>query len=43
MRFIYIYLKINEGEISEYTPEVIFDIGEKGRDNSATVWVYQLL
>ena len=38
-----IYIKINEGEITEYTPEVIFDIGEKGRDNSATVWVYQLL
>lgn len=38
-----IYLKINEGEITEYTPEVIFDIGEKGRDNSATIWVYQLL
>ena len=38
-----IYLKINEGEISEYNPEVIFDIGGKGRDNSATIWVYQLL
>lgn len=38
-----IYLKINEGEITEYTPEVVFDIGEKGRDNSASIWVYQLL
>ena len=38
-----IYLKINEGEITEYTPEVMFDIGEKGRDNSGTIWVYQLL
>lgn len=38
-----IYLKINEGEITEYTPEIEFSIGEKGRDNSGSIWIYQVL
>lgn len=38
-----IYLKINEGEITEYTPDVAFNIGEKGRDNSGSIWIYQVL
>lgn len=38
-----IYIKINEGEITEYTPEIAFDIGEKGRDNSGSIWIYQVL
>ena len=38
-----VFLKIEEGEISDYTPEIEFTIGEKGRDNSGTVWIYQIL
>lgn len=38
-----IYVKINEGEITDYTPDVAFNIGEKGRDNSGRIWVYQVL
>ena len=38
-----IFMKIDEGEITEYTPEVEFSIGEKGRDNMATIWIYQVL
>jgi len=37
------YVKIGEGEITEYSPEVSFSIGEKGRDNSGTIWIYQVL
>jgi len=38
-----VFLKIEEGEITEYTPEVQFTIGEKGRDNTGSVWIYQVL
>lgn len=38
-----LYLKINEGDITEYSPEVAFSIGEKGRDNSGSIWIYQVL
>ena len=38
-----LYLKINEGDITEYSPEVVFNIGEKGRDNSGSIWIYQVL
>lgn len=38
-----VYLKINEGEITEYTPDIAFNIGEKGRDNSGSIWIYQVL
>mgnify|MGYP003296257389 CR=1 FL=1 len=37
------YVKIGEGDISEYTPDVAFDIGDKGRDNSGSIWIYQVL
>ena len=30
-------------QINKYTPELSFDIGGQGRDNSGTIWVYQLL
>lgn len=38
-----LYVEFDEGEINEMTPEISFDIGDKGRDNSGTIWVYQLL
>ena len=38
-----IFILFEEGEITSYTPELSFDIGEKGRDNSGTIWVYQLM
>lgn len=38
-----LYVIFEEGEIADYTPEISFDIGNKGRDNSASIWVYQLL
>ena len=38
-----LYVTFEEGEISDYNPEISFDIGEKGRDNSGTIWIYQLL
>lgn len=38
-----IFVKINEGEITDYSPEISFNIGEKGRDNSGTIWIYQVL
>lgn len=38
-----LYVLFEEGEINSYAPELSFDIGEKGRDNTGTIWVYQLL
>ncbi|ERJ94009.1 hypothetical protein [Treponema lecithinolyticum] len=38
-----LFVIYEEGEIKEYSPEIQFSIGESGRDNSGTVWVYQLL
>ena len=38
-----LYIKLNEDEIKDYSPELTFDLGEKGRDNSGTIWIYQLL
>jgi len=38
-----LFVQFEEGEIADYTPEIAFTIGEKGRDNSGTVWVYQQL
>ena len=38
-----LFIQFDEGEITSYTPELSFDIGEKGRDNSGTIWVYQLM
>lgn len=38
-----VFVIFDEGEINKYTPELSFDIGGQGRDNSGTIWVYQLL
>jgi len=38
-----LYVLFEEGEIHDYTPEISFDIGSKGRDNSGSIWVYQVL
>ena len=38
-----LFVLFEEGEINCYSPELSFDIGEKGRDNSGTIWVYQVL
>ena len=38
-----LFVIYEEGEISDLSPEIQFHIGEAGRDNSGTVWVYQLL
>ena len=38
-----VFVLFDEGEINKYTPELSFDIGGQGRDNSGTIWVYQLL
>lgn len=38
-----LFVLYDEGEISDNSALVRFKIGEKGRDNSGTVWVYQIL
>lgn len=38
-----LYVIFEDGEITDYSPEISFDIGTQGRDNAGTVWVYQLL
>ena len=38
-----LFVLFEEDEIKHYTAEISFDIGEKGRDNSGTIWVYQML
>lgn len=38
-----LFVQYDEGEIKDYSPEVKFSIGEKGRDNSGTIWIYQVL
>jgi hypothetical protein len=38
-----VYVLFDEGEINQCTPELAFDMGSEGRDNSGTIWVYQLL
>lgn len=38
-----LFVIFDEDEINEYAPEISFDIGSQGRDNSGTIWVYQLL
>ena len=38
-----VYVIFDEGEINQYTPEISFDMGKEGRDNSGTIWIYQLL
>ncbi|MDR3200519.1 MAG: hypothetical protein LBT68_03570, partial [Spirochaetales bacterium] len=38
-----LFVSFGEGEIAGSSPVVSFSIGEKGRDNSGTIWVYQVL
>ncbi|MDR2587918.1 MAG: hypothetical protein LBC67_00680, partial [Spirochaetales bacterium] len=38
-----LFVSFEEGEVRENSSLVSFSLGEKGRDNSATVWVYQIL
>jgi hypothetical protein len=38
-----LFVAFGEGEITGSSPVVSFSIGEKGRDNSASIWVYQVL
>lgn len=38
-----LFVQYEEGEIHENSARVKFGIGEKGRDNSGTIWVYQIL
>jgi len=38
-----LFVIYEEGEIKENTAVVKFSIGEKGRDNSGSIWVYQIL
>ena len=37
------YFSIDRNMVTDFSPEVSFDIGEKGRDNSASIWIYQVL
>jgi len=38
-----LFVTYDEGEIKDNTGVVKFSIGERGRDNSATIWIYQML
>jgi hypothetical protein len=38
-----LFVVYDEGEIKDNSGAVKFTIGEKGRDNSGTLWVYQIL
>lgn len=38
-----LFVKYDEGEIQDFSPVIKFSIGEKGRDNSGSIWVYQIL
>ena len=38
-----LFVIYDEGEIKDNTAVVKFTIGEKGRDNSGTIWIYQIL
>ncbi|MDR1932046.1 MAG: hypothetical protein LBQ57_04385 [Spirochaetales bacterium] len=38
-----LFVAFGEGEITGSSPVVSFSIGEKGRDNSGTIWAYQVL
>jgi hypothetical protein len=38
-----LFVQYDEGEVKHHSGLIQFTIGEKGRDNSATIWVYQLL
>jgi hypothetical protein len=38
-----LFVVYDEGEIKDNTGIVKFSIGEKGRDNSGSIWIYQML
>jgi len=38
-----LFVMYDEGEIKDNTATVKFSIGETGRDNSASIWIYQML
>lgn len=38
-----LFVQYDEGEINVNSAKIRFSIGEKGRDNSGTIWVYQVL
>lgn len=38
-----LFVAFDEGEISDNSGLIKFSIGEKGRDNSGMIWVYQIL
>ncbi len=38
-----LFVSYDEGEIKNNTGIVKFSIGEKGRDNSGSIWIYQML
>jgi hypothetical protein len=38
-----LFVLYDEGEVKHYSGLIKFTIGEKGRDNSGTIWVYQIL
>lgn len=38
-----LFVSYDEGEIAEQSPVVEFKLGEKGRDNMGTTWIYQVL
>ncbi len=38
-----LFVQFDEGEIKENSALVKFTIGEKGRDNTGTIWIYQIL
>jgi hypothetical protein len=38
-----LFVQYDEGEIKNHSGMISFSIGEKGRDNSGTLWVYQIL
>jgi hypothetical protein len=38
-----LFVLYDEGELKENSAVIRFSIGEKGRDNSGTIWIYQIL
>jgi hypothetical protein len=38
-----LFVQYDEGEIKHHSGIIKFTIGEKGRDNTGTLWVYQIL
>ncbi len=38
-----LFVIFDEGEVRDNSAEIRFAIGEKGRDNSGTIWIYQIL